>query len=131
MVTPVDAGILRKRREYILKTSYSADRVGAYHLVLPEQCVPDIRTFQKEKPQDVKKADNRVALTWTFTHDINLKFTFREVSDKEFQQFKPVGVPITMKLSPAFKASLQNNLEKIKDEGEEFLAKALAEFLLP
>jgi hypothetical protein len=131
LVTPVSTGILRKRAEFNFEASYRPFSTGVYHLVLPELCVPQIATLGGRKPQHIKKVQNRVALTWTFGHGISVKFTFRAASQSEFEQFKTRGVPIRMKISPSFKASLKRDLTAIENEGKDVVAKALAEFLRP
>lgn len=131
-VTPLSIGIVRKKVEFNFNASYELPEKevkNVYHLVLPELCVPEEATFGNRKPQHIKKVNNRVALTWTFDQDISVNFTYKKISEKDFEQYKAKGVPITMIVSPGFKASLQNLETKLKEEGKDVLARSTAYFL--
>lgn len=131
LVTPVRIGLLGKTIEYQFSASYIPSGAGVFHLILPEMYIPETTTFKPRKPQHIKTLGKRLALTWTFGHGIGVKFMFKEASENELTHFQSVGVPIKMKLSPKFKEALKKDLRTIKDEGEEFAAKVVAEFFRP
>ncbi len=131
-VTPVSTGIIMKEVEFNFNASYELPEKevkNVYHLVLPELCVPEEATFGDRKPQHIKKVNNRIAITWTFDQDISVNFTFKKISEKDFDQFKAKGVPIKMRVSPSFKADLQNLETKLKEEGKDILARITVSFL--
>ncbi len=128
--TPIEEGSLRRRSGFKFDAQFDlmATRT-ALHVVLPPRTVPDIRSFEPNRPQYVRRVSDKVAITWTFTDLVppRASFVFREVSDAAFRKFRPVGEPIRMRTSVAFRKWARDLATQVKDEGKDLAAKAIAE----
>lgn len=128
-ITPIISGLVRKQTKYEIETSLGGRaKLSLLHLVLPKLYVPEDSTYLCQRPEFVKKQSLRVAMTWPFFDILSVRFRFKKVNQKEFDDYKAVGVPRTVKLdSELLREAKKEGVETAKD----ILAKMAVEYAKP
>jgi hypothetical protein len=119
-ITPITSGLLRKRAKHEIGTTLLGRKeFSLLHMVLPRLYIPEDPTFSNQPPEFVKKRFLRIAMTWSFVGKLSIRFRFKKVNQKKFDDYKAVGNLRIIKVDSEI-------LREAKKKGGEFTKDILA-----
>jgi hypothetical protein len=129
LVAKLTVGMVSKENRWLFKTDLQPYALPlVYHLVLPELHLPEENRFLLE-PKSVRKFGKQIALTGAFEDKIEIKFVYKQVTAKQFEEFKGSGDPDFMRVSPEFKESVMKYVKATNEEVKDVAASTIAKTL--